>query len=132
MNTAFRYVLFAVLSTLVNFGAQEAVIMALPSRSLLPSIFAGTVAGFVVKYLLDKYWIFFDGYASASSEARKVTLYGLFSVVTTLIFWAFEIAFWNVWQTDMAKYSGGALGLALGYALKYQLDRRYVFRPNGA
>lgn len=132
MSTAFRYVLFAVLSTLVNFAAQEAVVTALPMRSLLPSILAGTAAGFAVKYLLDKYWIFFDGYASPASEARKVTLYGLFSVVTTLIFWAFEMGFWTLWQTDLAKYTGGALGLALGYALKYQLDRKFVFRPNGA
>ena len=132
MTTAFRYVLFAILSTLVNFAAQEAVITTMPTDTLLPSILAGTAAGFVVKYLLDKYWIFYDGYASAGSEARKVTLYGLFSVLTTLIFWASEIAFWSIWQTDLAKYTGGALGLAFGYALKYQLDRRFVFRASGA
>ncbi len=132
MTTAFRYVFFAVLSTLVNFAAQELVVVTFPTRSLLPSILAGTVAGFAVKYLLDKYWIFYDGYASPASEARKVTLYGLFSVLTTLIFWAFEIGFWTIWQTDLAKYTGGALGLALGYALKYRLDRRFVFRANGA
>lgn len=131
MSTAFRYVFFAVLSALVNFAAQEVVVTAFPMRSLLPSILVGTAAGFVVKYLLDKYWIFYDGYASPASEARKVTLYGLFSVLTTLIFWAFEIGFWNLWQTDLAKYSGAALGLALGYALKYQLDRKFVFRPDG-
>jgi len=132
MKVAFRYVLFAVLSALVNFATQEAVIRAVPVLPLAFSILAGTAVGFAVKYLLDKKWIFFDDYVSAGSEARKVTLYGLFSVGTTLIFWAFEVSFWAIWQTDFAKYSGGALGLAVGYLLKYALDRRFVFRPESA
>lgn len=131
MTAAARYVLFASFAMLVNFAAQEAVVVSMPTRSLLPSIFAGTVAGFSVKYLLDKYWIFFDGYNSPAQEVRKITLYGFFSALTTLIFWSFEVAFWALWSTDLAKYSGGALGLALGYALKYRLDRKFVFQTNG-
>lgn len=132
MTIAFRYILFAVLSGAVNFAAQQVVIWLVPTAPLMLSILVGTAAGFAVKYVLDKNWIFFDSYTSHRDEARKVVLYGLFSVATTLVFWAFEIAFWTMWHTDFAKYAGGALGLALGYLAKYSLDRRFVFRPESA
>ena len=51
MTIAIRYVLFAIVSTLVNFATQEAVIRVAP---LGLSILAGTAAGFAVKYVLDK------------------------------------------------------------------------------
>jgi putative flippase GtrA len=127
-----RYVGFAVIATGINFLAQETVVQALPGYPLLLSILVGTIAGFVVKYVLDKKWVFFDDYTSHRSEARKITLYGLFSVLTTLIFWGFEVAFWSIWGTTLAKYTGGALGLAIGYITKYALDRRFVFRAEGA
>ncbi|HEX2147658.1 MAG TPA: GtrA family protein [Pseudorhizobium sp.] len=132
MTLAFRYVLFAVISTVVNFAVQELAISAAPAQPLMLSIFLGTGAGFVVKYILDKKWIFYDGYTSRASEARKVSLYGMFSIVTTIIFWSFEVAFWTIWGTDLAKYTGGAIGLAIGYASKYALDRKFVFRAEGA
>jgi putative flippase GtrA len=128
MSLFIRYVLFAVISTLVNFAVQEGVVRTSPISPLMLSILAGTVAGFAVKYVLDKKWIFYDDYTSHAGEARKVALYGLFSVLTTIIFWSFEIAFWTIWETNLAKYSGGALGIAIGYGAKYLLDRRFVFR----
>ncbi|MCZ0963746.1 GtrA family protein [Paracoccus benzoatiresistens] len=124
MTIAFRYVLFAIVSTLVNFGTQELVIGVAP---LAISILAGTAAGFAVKYVLDKKWIFQDCYTGPGHEARKITLYALFSVLTTAVFWGFEITFWLVWQTDLAKYAGGVIGLAIGYLAKFALDRRFVF-----
>lgn len=130
--TAFRYVLFAVISTIVNFMAQHMVIVALPMAPLVLSILFGTAAGFAVKYVLDKKWVFEDDYTTGRSEMRKVSLYALFSVGTTVIFWAFEITAWVIWQTDFAKYTGGALGLAIGYCAKYALDKRYTFRTESA
>ncbi|WP_435170244.1 GtrA family protein [Falsirhodobacter sp. 1013] len=132
MTIASRYVFFAVISTLVNFGTQELTIGLTPVAPLALSIFAGTLAGFAVKYVLDKRWIFYDGYTTHAGEARKVALYGVFSIFTTLVFWGFEITFWTVWQTDIAKYTGGAIGLALGYMAKFTLDRRFVFATAAA
>jgi putative flippase GtrA len=130
--TAFRYVLFAVISTLVNFMAQHLVVVAAPWAPLVISILFGTAAGFAVKYWLDKKWVFEDGYTGHRDEMRKVGLYALFSVGTTVVFWTFEITAWAIWQTDLAKYAGGALGLAIGYYAKYALDRRFVFRTESA
>ncbi|MBX4907836.1 MULTISPECIES: GtrA family protein [Rhizobium] len=129
---ATRYLAFAMLSTAANFAVQATVMQLAPSPNLMPSMLAGTAAGFGLKYLLDKKWIFFDGYTSHGDEMLKVALYGLFSVLTTLIFWGFEITFWTVWKTELAKYTGGALGLAIGYISKYALDRKFVFKPEEA
>jgi putative flippase GtrA len=127
-----RYVVFAVIATLANLATQEVVIRLAPVAPLTLSILAGTVAGFVLKYLLDKRWVFDDGYHGHRQELQKVTLYGAFSVGTTLIFWGFEIAFWTIWRTDLAKYTGAVLGLAIGYAAKFMLDRTFVFKERRA
>ena len=126
--TAIRYVLFAVFSTLVNFLAQHLVVMTLPMAPLFLSILFGTGIGFAVKYVLDKKWVFEDGYTTNRDEVRKIGLYALFSVGTTVIFWAFELSAWFIWHTDFAKYAGGAVGIAIGYFAKYALDKRFVFR----
>jgi putative flippase GtrA len=127
-----RYVIFAVLATLANLAAQEVVMRLAPVAPLTLSILAGTVAGFVLKYVLDKKWVFDDGYVGHREELQKVTLYGAFSVLTTLIFWGFEVAFWTIWRTDLAKYTGAVLGLAIGYAAKFALDRTFVFKERRA
>ena len=127
-----RYVLFAILATLANLMTQEASIRLVPGAPLTFSILMGTVAGFVLKYILDKKWVFEDAYAGHRQELQKIGLYGAFSVLTTLVFWGFEIAFWMIWQTDFAKYTGAILGLAIGYAAKFLLDRSFVFRERQA
>lgn len=125
---ATRYVAFAIVATLTNLLLQEATIRAYPLAPLLVSIAIGTVGGFSIKYVLDKHWIFFDPVEASYQEVRKITVYGLFSVLTTAVFWAFEAAFWYIWGTPFAKYSGAVLGLSIGYAAKFALDSRYTFR----
>ena len=127
-----RYVLFAVLATLANLLTQEATIRLSPVAPLPLSILMGTAAGFFLKYLLDKKWVFDDGYDGHKQELQKISLYGAFSVLTTLIFWGFEVAFWVLWKTDFAKYTGAVLGLAVGYAAKFMLDRSFVFKERQA
>ena len=124
------YVLFALLSTAMNLGTQQIAVMALTGLvgPVLPlSILCGTAAGFVSKYLLDKNFIFFDQSRDGIDETRKVMLYGFFSVFTTALFWGAEIGFLRVFGTAEAKYTGAVVGLALGYALKFVLDRRFTF-----
>jgi putative flippase GtrA len=128
----FRYIAFAVVATLANLGVQEIVIRLAPVAPLTLSILAGTAAGFALKYILDKRFVFEDGFDGHAREAQKVALYGAFSVVTTLIFWGFEVGFWMVWGTDAAKYTGAVIGLAIGYAAKFALDRTFVFRERRA
>ncbi|WP_245779249.1 GtrA family protein [Albimonas pacifica] len=87
----------------------------------------GTAVGLVVKYLLDKRWIFFDRSTGARAHARRFALYTLMGVATTAIFWGSEAAAWWVWRSNAARETGAVLGLMVGYVAKYQFDRRFVF-----
>lgn len=125
-----RYAGFAVLATLANLAAQRGVLALWHGPFALPlAIGVGTLAGLVLKYLVDKRWIFADRSRGAATHARKFTLYTLMGVATTAIFWGSETAFWLIWRTDPMRELGAVLGLSVGYVVKYQLDRRFVFAP---
>ncbi|ARE40845.1 hypothetical protein RGUI_2704 [Rhodovulum sp. P5] len=124
----FRYSAFAVLATLANLGTQRVVFL-LGDGPLVfvAALVCGTGMGLVLKYLLDKRWIFADTGTGLRAHGRKFSLYTLMGVVTTAIFWGTETAFWAIWQTDRMREVGALLGLTVGYVTKYQLDRRFVF-----
>ena len=52
-------------------------------------------------------------------------------VVTTFVFWGFELGFNYVFDFEFAKYLGAIIGLAIGYITKYFLDKKYVFTNKG-
>ena len=123
-----RYAAFAAVATLANLLAQQGVLWVLPQgRAYWPALATGTAVGLVTKYLLDKRWIFFDARSEVGQEARKFSLYTLTGVATTMLFWATETGFWLIGGTDGMRILGALLGLAAGYAIKYRLDRRFVF-----
>lgn len=123
-----RYAAFAALATLANLGAQRGVLWLTPaSLGIAPAMAVGTGVGLVVKYLLDKRWIFGDRSAGLAAHGRRFTRYTLTGVLTTLIFWGAEAGAWALWHTDLAREAGALAGLTLGYVLKYRLDRAYVF-----
>ena len=124
----FLYAAFAVLATLANLGTQRLVLsIDVSAASLSLAMFSGTLVGLVIKYVLDKRWIFADYSRSMRSHGRKFTLYSAMGLFTTAIFWATETAFWLIWHTDAMRETGAVLGLAVGYFVKYRLDRRFVF-----
>lgn len=128
---ALRYAAFAVLATLANLATQRVVLTGTGDR-YWPALAAGTGVGLIVKYLLDKRWIFFDRSQGLATHGRRFTLYSLTGVVTTLIFWTSESGFWFLSGSDHLREVGAVLGLAIGYTTKYLLDRRFVFgRPGG-
>jgi putative flippase GtrA len=122
---AVRYVLFAAIATAVNLGTQHAVLALWPA--LPPAMAAGTVAGLVAKYGLDKRWIFADPSTGFASHGRKFALYTAMGLFTTAIFWGFELAFAQAFDSAVMRDLGAILGLAVGYVTKYRLDRRFVF-----
>lgn len=122
-----RYVLFAIIAGVMNLVTQAVVFGLAPIEPLAASILAGTAVGFIVKYFLDKHWIFFDDYGDVRQEFGKLFLYGAFSVAMTLVFWGFELAFLAIGGTSLAKYTGAVIGLAIGNFAKYLLDRNFTF-----
>ncbi len=123
-----RYAAFAVLATLANLATQRGVLILGEGGAVFAgAVAAGTLVGLVVKYLLDKRWIFFDGSSGVRAHGKRFTLYTAMGLVTTAIFWGTETAFWLIWQSDLMRETGAVLGLAVGYVIKYNLDRRFVF-----
>jgi putative flippase GtrA len=127
-SLALRYALFAVIATVTNLGTQRIVLTLGDSGGVFAmAVAAGTLVGLVVKYVLDKRWIFFDQSTGVKAHSRKFALYTAMGLVTTCIFWGSETAFWLIWGTDLMRELGAILGLMVGYVTKYMLDRRFVF-----
>jgi len=123
-----KYALFALLSTIVNIASQYLSFIVYDGfLSLYIAMFVGTLAGLVLKYILDKKYIFFHTPKSKKDDASKFMLYSLMGVFTTFIFWGFEIGFDYIYESESAKYIGAVIGLAIGYIVKYFLDKRFVF-----
>ena len=124
----FRYTFFAILATLANLAAQRAVLWFGDSGTLFAlAVGTGTGVGLVLKYFLDKRWIFEDLSSDVKEHGKKFSLYTAMGIFTTAIFWGTETGFWLVWQTDMMRELGAVIGLSIGYVVKYCLDRRFVF-----
>jgi len=125
---ALRYAGFAVIATIANLGLQRVVLAWGEGAAIYAgAVAAGTLAGLVVKYILDKRWIFFDTSTGARAHGTKFALYTAMGLITTAIFWGAETAFWLIWGTDLMREVGAVLGLSVGYVTKYLLDRRFVF-----
>ncbi len=134
-----RYVAFAALATLANLAAQRLVLAwAQPIVDLPPALAywaavgTGTAAGLVLKYALDKRWIFHDRSTGLHGHGRRFPLYVLMGVATTVIFWGTETVFWLASGSQALRETGAVIGLAIGYAVKYRLDRRFVFTGTGS
>ncbi len=126
---AVRYIIFAIISTAVNLFFQWLSFLLYSGfLSLYLAMFVGTLAGLVLKYILDKKYIFFHETSGAKDNGKKFLLYSLMGVFTTFIFWGFEIGFDYVFDNANAKYLGALIGLAIGYVVKYNLDKKFVFK----
>ena len=135
---ALTYAAFAALAMAVNLSAQWVVLhLFMPGLSLLLrpvlitiALGVGTAAGLVLKYVLDKRFIFQDASTGARAHARRFSLYAAGGLVTTAIPYGLELVTGSLRPHGPAVLIAGAVGLAIGYVIKYRLDRRFVFnRP---
>jgi len=133
MRLAITYAILALIATAANIGAQDLAAQLYSGPLALPfSVGVGTGAGLVIKYVLDKRYIFRFRARDAAHDGRTFILYTAMGVATTLIFWAFEFGFDHLFGTKEMRYLGGILGLTMGYVSKYHLDKRFVFRAQPA
>jgi putative flippase GtrA len=125
---AVLYSLFAGLSTAVNIGSQMlSMLIYSGAYAVEISIFIGTMAGLPLRYFLEKRYIFSFESKNIKHDGQLFILYSFMGVFTTTIFWGTEYAFHLIFTTDVMRYIGGVLGLTIGYYIKYQLDKRFVF-----
>lgn len=129
---AVNYAIFALIATAANIGAQDLVSRTYSGAfDIFASVAVGTGVGLVVKYILDKRYIFRFRARSVAHDTQTFALYTVMGLVTTVVFWGGEFGFHYIFETKEMRYLGGVIGLAIGYLTKYYLDKRYVFRTEG-
>ena len=122
------YTLFAALSTIINIGLQMISVLAYKGSYFVEiSILVGTVAGLPLRYFLEKRYIFAFSSKNIVHDGKLFVFYSTMGVITTLIFWGTEYTFHIIYDTDLMRYVGGIVGLVIGFFIKYQLDKKYVF-----
>ena len=129
MRLAIVYAIIALIATAANLGAQALSVRVWTGLWHIEiSVLIGTAVGLVLKYVLDKIYIFRFKADGALHDLQTFILYTGMGVVTTLVFWGFEFGFYQAFQDKSLRYPGGLIGLVLGYWAKYHLDKRFVFR----
>ncbi len=124
----FKYIIFAVISILFNLLFQYFSFEFYEGfGALYVAMCIGTLAGLIVKYILDKKFIFYHTPKDKKEDAKKFILYSVMGVFTTMIFWGTEIIFNTLSEDPNAKYLGAIIGLSIGYVIKYFLDKKFVF-----
>ena len=94
MKLAITYTMFAIIATIANIGAQDIVIRSYSGAfDIVFSVLVGTVVGLVVKYVLDKRYIFCFHTRNTVHDIQTFALYALMGLVMTIIFWGFEFGF---------------------------------------
>ena len=122
------YAIFAAISIAANLGSQKLAFWLYQGPfAVALSVCVGTGVGLVVKYALDKAWIFRYPHRSVAHGIQTFTLYVVMGLGTTAIFWAVEFGADAIFHSEPARLAGGAVGLTLGYLAKYHLDKRFVF-----
>jgi putative flippase GtrA len=128
MNLAVTYAVLAAIAMAMNLSAQKATTWLYSGPyALTLALTVGTGVGLVVKYLLDKRYIFLFKPRDLAHDGRIFLLYAFMSIFTTLIFWGAEYLSDYLFESESLRYLGGAIGLAIGYFTKYHLDKRFVF-----
>ena len=131
-STSFRlpllYGFFASIAMASNLAAQ-ALVMSFDNNNhaMLLSMLVGTGVGLVTKYILDKRYIFIFKAENLAHDGKLFLLYSVMGIVTTVLFWVIEYGFHWIFATELMRYIGGAIGLILGYLIKYRLDKQFVF-----
>ena len=125
----FLLLIFSVLAIVANLLTQRLILLINKSNLfLLIAIFLGTLVGLLIKFYLDKRWIFFDKSFGIISQARTFSLYSTMGIFTTIFFWITETIFWLIWKNHNMRELGALIGLSIGYIIKYNLDKSFVFK----
>jgi len=123
-----KYSIFAMLSIGVNLIFQYFTFEFYTKEgSLYLAMIIGTFAGLLLKYILDKNFIFYHEVKSKKEDMLNFIIYSSMGVFTTIIFWGTELLFEYLFIHENAKYIGAIIGLVIGYIIKYFLDKRFVF-----
>jgi len=123
-----RYAVIAVITAVANLASQVVAIWLYKGPYAVEiSILVGTAVGLPIKYVLEKQHIFEFAASDLAHDTRLFLIYSLTGAFSTTLFWGIEYVFHQLFGTDTMRYLGGAIGLTIGYVIKYRLDKRFVF-----
>ena len=130
LETASKYTAFAICAIALNISVQMIVFHFYNGfLELYAGLACGTVAGMLLKFMLDKKYIFKYEAPDKSKNIITFVMYCLMGLITTCIFWGIEILFDYIFNNESGRLAGGIIGLIFGYTAKYSLVRRFVFVP---
>ena len=119
----FLYFLFALLSSIVNLIGQHVFLNYY--ENLFLAVIFGSALALVFKYILDSR-IIFDG--NRQTNLKTFLSYAFIGACITPIIWIVELIFLNIFGTVFMRDVGALLGIALAYYIKYEMDKRFVFK----
>ncbi len=124
-----KYSLFAFIAILANILFQTISLKVYCGPySFYISILFGTLVSLILKFTLDKKYIFHHVSKQKNNTSKTFVLYSTMSTITTFIFWGLELLFDALFESELFRYIGAFLGLSIGYSIKYFLDIKYVFK----
>ena len=83
---AINYAIFALIATAANIGAQDLVIRTYSGDfDILASVIVGTGVGLVVKYILDKRYIFRFRARNVAHDTQTFALYTVMGLATSML-----------------------------------------------
>ena len=127
---ALRYTTIAVIASVANLCLQLLFMLLYAGDYAVElSIVFATALVLPVKYVADKRFIFEFSAQNTRQDLSTFVMYSSVSVLTVAVFWGCEYGFHLIFDSSLLRYLGGAIGLALSFYLKYQLDKRFVFLP---
>lgn len=122
------YSLITIFAIAVNILCQALMIMLYKDiYAIQISVLVGTVVGLPIKYLLEKRYVFQFKSENWNHDRQTLIMYTFMGIFTTAVFISVEFTFHMVFNTDLMRFIGGAIGLIIGNVIKYHLDKRYVF-----
>lgn len=127
-DIALKYSTIALAASALNLALQALIFdFYNGSFSISISIMLATVLVLPIKYYLDKRIIFRFKSNNLVHDIKHFKQYVSVSILTVFVFWGTETIFQSVFDSSTMRYTGGAIGLAISFYMKYQLDKRFVF-----
>ena len=128
MDNLLKYIIFCIIAILINLSTQRIIMELVFINNYFLALLIGTLFGLVIKFILDKKYIFAYSDSSIKNNSLKFSFYSFNGILTTLLFWGTESVFSFIYKTNFAREFGALIGLSIGYFIKYRLDKKYVFQ----
>ena len=121
-----KYILFAIFATIANLLTQRIILSFFQTTFFLLAIFLGTLVGLIIKFFLDKTFIFFDK-SKISKKLGKSLVFILQMGFFQQLFLGNRVYILDNLENRKHEEIGAVIGLSIGYIIKYKLDKKYVF-----